>query len=194
MDARVPITEWPHARNWREERALSRDLAALGPHLSNAEHFRSADVVGSANRAGLDKLGQPDSGISRGDGLERQVRCPDRDRQAQQSVDQFVELREALDRPANLRLLHDLLGSPFRPVVGESVAVDADDGHVDDVSDSSVGGGSEHIGRAVDLGRPCPPKRVRCRMHDAFDVEHRVPEASAGSHVSSSDGGAWPWP
>jgi hypothetical protein len=146
-----------------EHGALAGGGSPCGDQVAQGEDLRAADVLGSAGWPGFDQADQALGEVAGVERLEGQVRGDREQVAAEHLVQGGVELGRPLDRPAP-RGCHELLGLPFRPVVGAAEVIDADDGGVDDVGARRLGRGEYGAG-ALDLvgGKSIGPLRTRAR-------------------------------
>lgn len=130
--AGVECPERAEGGNRDEQGAAVAGGSPGGDDIAQGKHLGPAEVFRPPGRAGVDEAGQALGEVAGVEWLEGQV-CGDREQAAAQHVVQGgVELGRPLDRRV-AGGCHELLGMPFRPVVGATEAVDADDGGVDDV-------------------------------------------------------------
>ena len=103
-----------------------------GDDVAQRKYLGSAEVFRPAGRAGFYEADQALGEVACVKGLEGQARGDREQAMAQHLVQGRVKLRRPLDRRV-AGGCHELLGLPFRPVVGPAEPVDADDGGVDHV-------------------------------------------------------------
>lgn len=95
--------------------------------LPDGQDLRATEVRGTPGSPRGGQVAKPDREVSRVDRLESHASGHREDGSTQESVQELVELGGPGNRPGGAGRGHDLLGRQFRPVVGEAVAVHADD-------------------------------------------------------------------
>lgn len=149
----IQLAERSNRRGRNEQRPLARHGPSLVTKLPHAQHLRASDVVGASLWPRVKEISEVPTGVGDVDRLKRQVRCAWEHPEAEEAIDQVVELRDPLHSPGTSGLLDDLFGGPLRLVVGGGHPVDANDRNVENVLSPGRDRGVVNVPCAVDLGR-----------------------------------------
>jgi hypothetical protein len=184
--ARVEVTEGAE-RGHRDESSRSTGGVTPGAgELADAEHLGPTEVWGPGARPGLDQIGESTSDLAGVDDLEREVRCPNEDRPAQELIEEVVKLCRPLDGPPRTRRLDQPFGFPLRLVVREPAAVDAHDRHVDQVYGAAgVADGVEDVPGAEYLGLACVAARTGGGVNHCVDAAQGRAQPFTGADITA---------